>query len=236
MTGISDRHCTNRSGRRPRRGRCARSRPGRRASAGRGGAGGVPDLGQVPQRAARVMPGRLEPVITGSRWRSGPARHARSRCPGTPVASRQDPYPPGGPARPPRAKANPGPSRLVAPGGSGGSGGRGLPAPGRGCPPGCFCWFLGAGRAQPCPMAWPCWSVTVRHQVVCGVGGGGAGQVPGQPRVDRAQPRDLPRPVRQPQQGHQRDGQVQPPREPRRPHPGPRRGHGGGRIRRARGP
>src|SRR6185437_2433950 len=32
-----------------------------------------------------------------------------------------------------------------------------------------FPWALGSGRAQPCPTACPCWSVTVTHQVVFGL-------------------------------------------------------------------
>ena len=72
--------------------------------------------------------------------RSGP-------LPGT--RSRQVPYPPGGPSRLAGVKANPAP-----PGG---------PGPAR------VLWLPGSGRAQPWPTAWPCWSVTVTHQVVLGL-------------------------------------------------------------------
>ena len=76
-------------------------------------------------------------------------------------------------------------------------------------------WLLGWGRAQPCPMARPCSSVIVTHDVVLGVAGGGGRQIPAEPRVDRADAGDLPGPVGQIQQGDQRDGQVDPPGEPR---------------------
>ena len=60
------------------------------------------------------------------------------------------PYPPGGPSRLAGVKENP-----AGPGGLG---------------PARFRWLLGSGRAQPCPMACPCSSVTVTHQVVAGLG------------------------------------------------------------------
>jgi hypothetical protein len=40
------------------------------------------------------------------------------------------------------------------------------PVPLGGAGPCLFLWFLGSGLAQPWPTAWPCWSVTVMHQVV----------------------------------------------------------------------
>src|SRR5690348_17772454 len=69
------------------------------------------------------------------------------------MRSRQAPYPPGGPGSPLAVKENPGPS-LAPPGGA---------APAR------FLWLLGSGRAQPCPTACPCSSVTVMHHVVFGL-------------------------------------------------------------------
>ena len=51
-------------------------------------------------------------------------------------------------------RENPGPSRF--------------PVPPVGAGPAPVLRFLGAGRAQPCPTAWPSWSVTVTHQVVLG--------------------------------------------------------------------
>ena len=108
------------------------------------GAGGVPDLGQVPQRDPGIVAAGLVPVravVTGSRVmiRSGP---------GPGVRSRQLPYPPGGPSRLAGVTENP-----VSPGG---------PGPAR-------CRRLrDSGRAQPWATAWPWPSVTVRHQVVPG--------------------------------------------------------------------
>ena len=64
-----------------------------------------------------------------------------------------------------------------------------------------------------------------------GVGGGGAGQFPGQGRVDRAQAGDLTGPLGQAQHGDQRDGQVQPPGKPGRKHAGARRDVRAGRMR-----
>ena len=111
------------------------------------GAGGVPDLGQVPERD----PGS---------WPRASCRCSQSRVsrvsiatirPGPPpgMRSRQVPYPPGGPSRLAGVKQNPAP-----PGGG--------PGPER------LAWLLGSGRPQPWPTAWPCLSVTVTHQVVFG--------------------------------------------------------------------
>ena len=88
----------------------------------------------------------------------------RSHRPSVPVCSRQAPYPSGGPGWPVVVKANP--VRLVVPvprGGSRPSGGPDFPRLAW-----CLLWLLGSGRAHPWPMAWPCSSVTVTHQVVFG--------------------------------------------------------------------
>ena len=155
------------------------------------GAGGVPDLGQVPQLDARIVAPALKPVVAVPGGEGSSVTSRSGPFPG--VRSRQVPYPPGGPSRLAGVKVNPG-----------------GPGPAR------FRWFLGAGRAQPCPTACPSWSVTVTHQVALGVGRGGGGQVAGQPGIDRAEPGQLAGPSGQTGQGGQRDGQGDPPGEPAR--------------------
>ena len=112
------------------------------------------------------------------------------------VRSRQVPYPPGGPSRPAGVKENPvspggpGPARfrVVLGFGSGAAVGDGVPL------------AVGDGQAPR--------GLRVRR--------GGGGQVPGQPRVHRAQPAQLAGTVRQAGQGGQRDSQRDPGGEPGR--------------------
>jgi hypothetical protein len=83
-----------------------------RSAADRAGAGGVPDLGQVPEFDSRVVALGLEPWSQSwvlKEWsstiRSGP---------GPGIRRRQVPYPPGGPSPGSRVKLNPGPSLAAA--------------------------------------------------------------------------------------------------------------------------
>src|SRR5262249_50369763 len=107
------------------------------------GAGGVPDLGQVPEPHPGVVAGGLEPVVAGVSDRgfqgddqvrpgSGGAQPPGAVAAGRPVPAAGVKQTPGGP----------GPARARCP--------------------------LGSGRAQPRPTACPCSSVTVTHQVVFG--------------------------------------------------------------------
>ena len=161
----------------------------------------------------------------------GSSATRRSRRPPVAVRSRQVPYPPGGPGRPAAVKANPGPS-PASPGGSRPSGGPGFCRLSRG-----LCWFLGSGRAQPCPMACPSWSVTVTHQVVWGWPAAAparsrawAGSIGPMPPIPAG-------PAGQAEQGGQRDGQVDPPgKSGRQRARGRSAGRGPGRLVRARGP
>ena len=118
--------------------------------------------------------------------RSGPP-------PGT--RSRQVPYPPGGPSRLAGVKENPAP-----PGGG--------PGPAR------FPRLFGPGRAQPCPTAWPCWSVTVTHHVVSGFRAAAAARSRASHGSTGPSPRQLAGPVREPGRGAHRHGQRDPPGEP----------------------
>ena len=92
-----------------------------RPPARRADAGGVPDLGQVPELDPRVMTLALEPVIARVEGDRVERDHQvrPPRRPATPVDSRQAPYPPGGPSSPDAVKVNPG--RRPAPGPPGGS-------------------------------------------------------------------------------------------------------------------
>ena len=208
------------------------------SSAGGGGAGGVPDLGQVPQLAARIMPGRLEPVITRP---SGDRVHRERQVPlpgytgceppGSVPARRPGPASGGeGESWPARWCWPAGGPAVCVPAGRAGSAGR----PGVSSSGGRLRWFLGTGRAQPCPIACPYWSVTVRHQVVLGLAAaararsrashGSTGPAPGSP------PAGPPAPARWPAG---RSGAAA-----RRTRPAaarPRRSHGRGRIRGIRG-
>ena len=193
------------------------------------GAGGVPDLRQVPEPGAWVVAAGLVPVVAvvGGQGvqrddQIGPVSRG-AEPPGAVTAGRAVPAGRGegepGPARRRRA-------RLV--------------------------WrrLLGSGRAQPWPMAWPCWSVTVTHQVVvgfCAARGAGRGPATGRPGPARRARRAGPA---RPASGAQRDGQRDLPGEPaRRGAPGGRAGagaapsglrggslcRGAGRARRGRG-
>ena len=110
-------------------------------TAPRPSASGVSDLGQVPKLGPGIMAFGLEPVIA---WPGidGVELDQQVR-PASGVRSRQVP----GSAV--AVKENPGPSRVAG--------------------PARFLWLLGSGRAQPCPTACPCSSVTVTHHVVVGL-------------------------------------------------------------------
>ena len=155
------------------------------SSAGGGGASRVPDLGQVPQFAAGVMPGGLEPVITapgGDRVH----RECQVPLPGNPGGE-----PPGSvPARRPVPAAGGDGESWAVPAGRAGrirrAGSAGRPG-----------FLLVARPFSAVSGGGPGAAVPDRVAVLVGdgqapggrgVGGGGAGQVPGQPRVDRAQP------------------------------------------------
>ena len=131
----------------------------------------------------------------------GSSMTRRSCCPPAPVCSRQLPYPPGGPGWRETVKVNPGPSLVL----------RGGPRFSR-----CLLRPWGSGRAQPWPIAWPSWSVTVTHQVVAG----SRAAAPTRSRVNSGsmgpEAGDLAGPVGQVEQGGQRDGQVDLPGEPGR--------------------
>jgi hypothetical protein len=149
-------------------------------AAGRAGARGVPDLGQVAELDPGIMPGGLKPVIAGT----GGDRvdlDDQVRLPGGPGAEPPRSVPAGGPVLPCGSEGERGavPARSAGRVSSAGRGGRVRGVRGvRGARPsgGCCCcgvgvrwrWFSGSGRAQPWPMAWPSWSVTVRHHVVFG--------------------------------------------------------------------
>ena len=162
-------------------------------TADRAGAGGVPDLGQVPELDPGIM------TLASNRWSHGSVVIGSTVMirsgPGPGVRSRQVPYPPGGLSRPAGVKENPsspgggpGPARLrVALGfGAGAAVGDGVP--------------LAVGdRQAPGGLR---------------IGRGGGGQVPGQPRVHRAEAAELTGPVRQAGQGGQRDSQGDPRCEP----------------------
>ncbi len=148
-------------------------------AADRAGAGRVADLGQVPQLDPGIVALGLEPVIAvlgrkrvqGDEQVRSVSRNAQ--LPGAVSA--------GGPSWLVAVKSNPGPSRFPVPPGG--------PGPAR------LRWFLGPGRAQPCPMACPSWSVTVTHHVDRGLRAaaaarsraraGSTGPIPGSPRAAR---------------------------------------------------
>ena len=140
-------HYTGTSARLPRTGCCARSRRSGGSPAHGAGAGGVPDLGQVPEPDPGVVAPRFVPVLAvlGVQGvdrddQAGPAA-GNAQPPGAVAAGRAVPAG--------RGEAEPGPARRRA-------------GPAR------LRWLLGSGRAQPCPTACPCSSVTVTHQVVAG--------------------------------------------------------------------
>ena len=173
------------------------------AAADGAGAGGVPDLGQVPQLDPGVVAAGLVTVIAGV---------------GGNRVDRDDQVRPGsGGAQPPgavpagpavgRSNANPGPSRA--------------PGPAR------FLWPLGSGRAQPWAMAWPWSSVTVRHQVVLGLRAAAAARSRVSQGSTGPRPGELAGPAGQAGQGGQRGGQGDPAGEPRRAGSAGRAGPGG---------
>ena len=182
-------------------------------AADRAGAGGVPDLGQVPEPDPGLVAGGPEPVITGLGAEGIELDDQVRPVPGGaqppgPVPARRPLPPRGGETEPRRPVSVPGPA------------GPSLAPPG----PPRFPSFLtargrGPGASVPRRVAL---LVGDRHAPGrLGVPGRRPGQVPGQPRVDRADPAQLPGPVRQPGQRHQRDRQGAPHREPGRHHPGP---------------
>jgi hypothetical protein len=164
-----------------------------RPPAARPGAGGVPDLGQVPELDPGVIAPGLEPVIAVLRGdgiefddqvRAGP----RGAQPPAAVSAGR-PVPAG------RGEPEPGPARR---------------RPWSGAFP--VALGFGPGAAVPDGVA-----LLVGHRDAPGglrVGRGGGGQVAGQPRVDGADAGDLPGPVGQVKQGDYGDGEVSPPSEP----------------------
>ena len=172
-----------------------------RPAAGRPGARRVPDLGQMPQLDPGIMPSCREPVVAvlgGDR------------------VQRDDQVPlPGGPGRQPPAAVS---ARRSGPAG----GGEREPGPSlaAGFRPGRLVPALGPGASVADGV-----SLLVGYGHApgrSGVARGRAGQVPGQPRVDRPDPGHLAGPVRPARQGGQRDGQGDPAREPGRDQAGPR--------------
>ena len=167
---------------------------GGRAAADGADAGGVPDLGQVPQLDAGVVAAGLMAVVAGV---------------GGDRVDRDDQVRPGsGGVQPPGAV----PARRAVP--AGGSKGEPRRAGAGALPvtPG-----FGAGAAVGDGVA----LVVGDGQAPGGlrVGCGGGGEVAGQPRVDRAQPGELAGTVGQAGQGGQRRGQRDPAGEPAGPAP-----------------
>ena len=162
----------------------------------RAGTGGVPDLGQVPQPDPGVVAAGLVPVVAGV---------------GGDRVDRDDQVRSGsGGAQPPGAVPA---GRAVLADGS-----EGEP---RRSGTGAFPVTLGfrARTAVPDGMA-----ILVGHRHAPrgpGVGCSRAGEVAGQPRVDRAQPGQLAGTVRQAGHGAQRDGQRDPAGEPSGSRAGP---------------
>src|SRR5690348_11216693 len=102
--------------------------------ADRAGAGGVPDLDQVLQPDPGIVAAGLVPVVAGV---SGQGLQGDDQVrPGSGGAQPPGAVPAGRPVRAARGEGEPGLS--------------GGPGPAR---------PLDSGRAQPCPTAWPCWSV-----------------------------------------------------------------------------
>ena len=171
---------------------------------GRRQVGAVHVACRIWARCRSLTPGSCP--AASNRWSQvwvaiGSSANSRSRCPAMPVVNRQAPYPPGGPCS---AGAGEGESWPVAAGLAGrvGSAGR-VRSAGR---PG-FSWFRRAVAlvlgCEPGAAVPDCVSLPVGYRQApggLGVGGGGAGQVAGEPRVDRAQARDLPGPVRETEQ------------------------------------
>src|ERR1700678_2369314 len=225
----------------------------RGATAGRAGAGGVPDLGQVPELDPRVVAGSLEPVIAGIGGDRVDADD-QVRLPGDPGAQPPPAVPAGRPvlafggegepraALPgrivgvraglagrigPAGRARARPRSVRRSGGWPGSAGGLLFLPFRG---GCgVVAGLGSGAAVADGVA----VLVGDGQAPGGLGvrGRRAGQVAGEPGVDRADAGDLAGPLSQLQQGGQRDGEVVTADEPRRDHTGPGRRPRPGRIR-----
>ena len=183
-----------------------------RPAADRARAGGVPDLGQVPELDPRLVPGGLEPVIAvlgaeGIEFDDQVRPVPGSAQPPRPVPARRPRPPLGSKAELRRPVPGPaGPSRFLPSPTSGGCG-PGAPVP-------CRVPLLVGYRHAPGRLR-------VRRRR--------AGQVPGQPGVDGADPAQLAGPVRQPGQRHQRDRQRPPHREPGRPTPAPGPPDPGGR-------
>ena len=187
---------------------------GRGSPAAGAGAGGVPDLGQVPEHDPGVVASCLVAVITVA----GGDR---------PDLDEQVPLP-GDPGGESPGSVSAGRSGLI-------SGGEGEP---------CSAGRVGpAGRAgfAPCRPVGGCRpGAAVPDGVALAVGDGhapggpgvagrGGGQVAGQVGVDGADAGHLAGPSGEVQQGGRRDGQVDPAGEPGRDHPGQRPGRRRGR-------
>ena len=179
-------------------------------AADRAGAGGVPDLGQVPQLDPGIVAAAFEPVLAGvggQRVDGDDQVRAVSRGAQPPGA-----VPAGRPVPAGRGEGEPGFSRRA-----------------RACAVPLVLGF-GPGTAVGDGVA----LAVGDRQAPRGlrVPRGRRGQVAGQPRIDWAQAADLAGTVRQAGQGGQRDSQRDGQRTRRRTRPGPR---GGGRRREGTG-
>ena len=171
IPALRARHCTACPPARLERNLCSKSH-WTAAAAARSGAGGVPDLGQVPEQHPGVVAGGLVPVVAASRWRSARSAMSRSRCPG-PGGQPPGPVAAGRAVRAGRGEGEPTVRR----------GGSGRPGPVRRvcarlpwCPP------VRAGRSR---ARWR--ARGVGHRDAPGsprVAGGGRGQVAGQVGVN----------------------------------------------------
>ena len=170
------------------------------------GAGGVPDLGQVPEPDPGIVAPGFVPVlaVVGVQGvdRDDQVRPAAgdAQPPGAVSAGR--PVPAG------RGEAEPGPAG-------------GGPGPAR------FLWLVGSGRAQPWPTACPCSSVTVTHHVVFGFRAAAVTRSRASHGSTGPSPASSPGPVRQAGRGAQRHGQRDPPGEPARRRAARTRARGG---------
>jgi tetratricopeptide (TPR) repeat protein len=166
------------------------------SAAGRGDAGGVPDLGQVPQLDPRIMTRSLEPVVAclqGDRVQ----RDQQVRMAGQAGGQPPGPVPAGRPVLAGGGEGEPWRVAVAGPAGRGMITGRGMAA-GRGGPAGRG-GFVPLGGACMVPGSGPGAAVADGVSLLVGdaetiggrgVGGGGPGQLPGQDRVARGGTRD----------------------------------------------
>ena len=171
---------------------------GGRAPTGRAGACRVPDLGQVPQQDPRIVARGLVAVVA----LPGDRLHVdqQVRLPGGPGGQPPGAVPAGRLRPGCRGEGEPWPGPTGPAGGITAVRRAGFAASGRGSGFG-----SGAAVADRVPVL-----VGDRHAPGGPGVGGGAGQVAGQRGVDGADAGDLAGPVRQVEQGGQRDGQHHP--------------------------